>query len=350
MPNGEGGNVKIVVRAPNWLGDAIMCGPFLKRLAENNPQAEIHIQCRASLQELFRGAPGVAGVIPFASDEPLFSRVGKLRAGRFDIGYILPPSFSSALLFALAGISERIGYAADGRSLLLTRAYPLDERYHYVRRYLGLLDEPGRSVSVADFHFPSPVHPQDHLESFLAAQQIPLRTPFLAVAPGSRAPARRWFPQRFADLINRMTPDDFPSIFLLGAPEDIPIAQEVVENVQRPVINLCGKTNLVVLGEILRRASALVTNESGLMHVAWAVGTPTVVLAGPSNPRLTSPFGSQVKILQHTEVPCVPCIKNECFRAGSDYKECMTRLTVDEAHAALQSLLANRSATTAVVR
>lgn len=334
----QGGNVKIIVRAPNWLGDAIMCAPFLKRLAEKNPPAEIHVQCRASLQELFRGASGVAGVIPYSSDEPLFSRVRNLRAGKFDAGYILPPSFSSALLFALAGIPERIGYAADGRRFLLTRSFQMDERYHYVRRYLGLLEEPGRRVSSDELYFPKPVHPQDSLDEFLSAQQIPFRTPLLAVAPGSRAPARRWSSQRFASLINRLNPDDFPSVFILGANEDIAVAQEVVEHVQRPVINLCGKTNLVTLGDILRRASALVTNESGLMHVAWAVGTPTVVLAGPSNTRLTSPFGARVKILQHTEVPCVPCVKNECFRPGSDYKECMDRLTVEEAHAALHAL------------
>ncbi len=93
-----------------------------------------------------------------------------------------------------------------------------------------------------------------------------------------------------------------------------------------------------LLGGILGLCGGLVTNESGMMHASWALGTPMVVLAGPSNPRLTSPFGSRVKILQHREVPCVPCVKNDCYRPRDGYKECLRRIDVEEVLEALKTV------------
>jgi ADP-heptose:LPS heptosyltransferase len=94
-----------------------------------------------------------------------------------------------------------------------------------------------------------------------------------------------------------------------------------------------------LLGDVLRECAALVTNESGMMHVAWAVKTPTVALAGPSNPRLTSPFGVEIKVLQHREVPCVPCVKNECYRPADESMECMRKIEVEEVLEALRKIL-----------
>ncbi len=329
---------KILVRAPNWLGDAVMCGPFLKRLRAKKPGAEIHVLCRPGLKELFEGFPGLDGTITLEAGEPLAGTARRLRSSGFGTGYVLPPSFSSALLFFLAGVPERIGYAGDFRRFLLTRALPLDERFHYVRRYLGLLGEAGRDVSREDFYFPGPKDVRGGAKSLLSSQGVRFGEPVLAVAPGSQAPARRWMPDRFAALINGLSEKEWPTVCLLGAPGDASAAQSVERNCRRPVLNLCGKTSLTLLGEILRASSALVTNESGMMHAAWAVGTPTVVLAGPSEPRATSPFGARVKILQRREVPCVPCVKNDCYRPGDEFMECLKRISVEEVREALDKL------------
>lgn len=329
---------KILVRAPNWLGDAVMSTPFLKRLRETRPDAALDVLCPPGLAEIFEGFPGVRSIIRMEGGLPALAR--RLKAARYDTGYILPPSFSSALLFFLAGIPERIGYAADFRRFFLNRALPLDERYHYVRRYLGLLGEAGREAGAEDLFFPVPQAEERRAKPFLAALGVEWRPPFLAVAPGSRAPARRWFPGRFAELINGLAETEWPTVLLLGAPGDMPFARDVAERCRRPVVNLCGRTPLTALGDILRHCGALVANESGLMHVAWAVGTPTVALAGPSEPRLTSPFGAKVRILQHREVPCVPCVKNECYRAGEGYKECLKQIASGEAREALEELAA----------
>jgi heptosyltransferase-2 len=326
----------ILVRAPNWLGDAVMCTPFLRRLAASRPGDRVHVLCRPAQKEVFEGLPGLDGVLTFRQGEGAWALAGRLRRERYDEGYVLPPSFSSALLFALAGVPERIGHPTDWRGPLLTRRVPLDERWHYVRRYLSLLGDEGAEVGPADFHFPSATVITDKASFFLAKAALPpLRAPCLAVAPGSQAPARRWFPERFAELVDSLPEKDWPTVLLLGAPSDVVHAKEVEDLCRRPVVNLCGRTNLLVLGDLLKRCAALVTNESGLMHVAWAVGTPTVVVAGPSDTRLTSPFGARARVLQRREVPCVPCVKNECYRPADGYKECLKRIGVDEVREAL---------------
>lgn len=315
---------RILVRAPNWLGDAVMATPFLKRLAARSLGSEVEVLAKPGLADLFRDAPGVKNVLVIHSDDGPWSLSRRLRERKYETAYVLPTSFSSALPCWLAGIPHRIGYAGDFRSGLLTEARPLDERFHYVRRYLGLLGETGMDVHAGDFFVPRATEEEMHpVLGTLGSGKI------LAVAPGSRAPARRWFPERFAGVINGLGPE-WSDVLLLGAAEDRPAADEVARLSRRTTRNLCGSTSIPVAAALLARASALLTNESGLMHVGWAVGTPLVVVAGPSNPRVTSPFGPQVRVLQTTEVPCVPCVRNTCYRPEEDHILCLKKITVEQ--------------------
>lgn len=315
---------RVMVRAPNWLGDAVMATPFLKRLAKKNPGVVIDVWAKPGLTEMFRGAPGVGEVVPLTPNESPVALARRIRARGYATAYVLPPSFSSALGPALAGVPVRIGYAADFRSPLLTRALPLDERFHYVRRYLGLMGEPGADVRSEDLYVPQAS--ENETDEILKKTGDLGPGKILAVAPGSRAPARRWFADRFAGVIDGLG-SDWSSVLLLGAPEDQPFAADVVRLCHRKTVNLCGETSVPLVAGILSRCHALVTNESGLMHVGWAVGIPLVVVAGPSNPRLTSPFGAQVHILQTRQVPCVPCVQNECYRPPEDHKLCLKKIT-----------------------
>lgn len=329
---------KIIVRAPNWLGDAVMSTGFIKRLRTGGPQNEIHVLCPSGISAIFSNYADVNQVISFEPGDSIRALIQRVRAGHYDLGYVLPPSFSSAFVFWAAGVPERIGYSSDFRRFLLTHPLRLDERFHYVRRYLGLLKQEGSDVDSSELYFPRPAVESDKFESLTSVLKINLQKPCLAVAPGSNAPARRWFADRYAEFINRLAEKDWPTVLLVGSKGDRPVVDEVQKKCTRPVMNVCGQTTLVQLGEILRRCDALVTNESGCMHVAWAVGTPTVVLAGPSDPRLTSPFGNKVKILHHPEIPCVPCVKNDCFRAPDEYCECLKQISVDDVVNALGDL------------
>ncbi len=326
---------RILVRAPNWLGDAVMAGPFLKTLAAQEPAAAMDILCRSSIAEVFRGFPGVGEIVTLAAGESPWATARRVRGRGYRTGYVLPPSFSAALSMRLAGIPVRIGHAVDFRGFLLTQAIPLDERFHYTRRYLDLLREAGRDINPGDFHFPRANAAE--VAQVLSENGVnPTR--LLAVAPGSRATARRWFPERFAEVINGLDAR-WTGAVLLGSPEDKPQADRVAALVRKTaIVNLCGKTSLALAAGILERCAALLTNESGLMHVGWAVGTPLVVAAGPSDPQATSPFGPRVQILQHREVPCVPCIRNDCYRAGSSNQECLKRITPIEVLDALREI------------
>lgn len=326
---------RILVRAPNWLGDAVMATPFLKRLGQRFPHTPIDVLTKPNLVEIFQGAPGVSHVIPLRPTESLLALARKIRAGNYETAYILPPSFSSALSGWLAGIPRRIGYAADFRSPLLTEARPLDERFHYVRRYLGLLGEPGAPVGTEDLYVPR--SSENELTDFIRSKGGFGNGRVLAVAPGSRAPARRWFPERFAEVINHFDSDG-ASVLLLGAPEDRPFADQVARLSRRKTLNLCGQTTIPLAAALLGRANVLLTNESGLMHVGWAVGTPLVVLAGPSNARITSPFGPRVRVLQTREVPCVPCVRNDCYRRGGENKLCLKMISGDDVVNTLRNL------------
>lgn len=320
--------MKIVVRAPNWLGDAVMSTPLIRRLVGEGHAVDV--LCRPSVAGVYRGFPGLGGVLTTARGEWPGRPARELKKRAYDRAYILPPSFGAALAPWWAGIPERIGGDSDFRRPLLTRAVKIDERFHYLRRYLALVGAEGTDISSADLYFPSEPAPAGWAGPAAGGR-------VLAVAPGSRAPARRWFPERFAEVINGM-PSSWSGAVILGAPEDRPVADRVAALCRRPVNNLCGGTSLPALAGILKNCAALLTNESGLMHVGWAVDLPLVVVSGPSNAHATSPFGPRVRVIQHREIPCVPCVKNECYRAPEEQNLCLKAVTVREVLDALEGL------------
>lgn len=322
---------RVLVRAPNWLGDAVMCGPFLKRLiARGGP---VDVLARPAVAGLFKGFPGVAEVLAL-NNEPLRTAARRIAHRGYAAAYALPPSFSAAALLFLARIPERVGHASDFRSMLLTRAVASDERFHYTRRYLQLLGEAAVEPGPGDFFVPT--EDDDALEPWLRSRAIDARR-LLILAPGSRAPARRWNPGSFAAVADRAGAD-WSAVLLLGAAEDRAAANVVVRSARRPLLNLCGETPLPRASALLRRAGGLVTNESGLMHLGWAVGTPTVVVAGPSDPQATSPFGPRIRVIQHREIPCVPCVRNVCRRRAEETNLCLKAVTPEEVLAALAEI------------
>lgn len=309
-----------------------MCTPFLNRLKTINPQAELCVVCQPKHVPLFETHSAVSDVEPIDS----FTRcVKRLRAMKFDCGYILPTSFSSAWLFYLAGIPERIGFGAEWRSPLLSSALPLDKRYHYVRRYLSLIgQERDVCVDTPEFFFPS---------LFLSDTLLRKNSGRLLVGLGigSQAPARQWPVERFALLSDKLIAELKCDVLLLGGQEETRLVPEFLSIAKRPVIDLIGKTSLENLGYVVSSCALIITNESGLMHAAWALGVPSVIIAGPSNPSLTSPWGNKYKILWHDEIGCVPCIRNECPRKNEGHKECLMKISVNEVFEASSSLLSS---------
>lgn len=312
----------ILVRSPNWLGDAIMASPALQDLSHR--EGPLAVACPNSLVDYFKGCPGVSDIIPLNTS--LWNRLRTLRNRQEKTFYIAPPSFSSALEALASGATTRIGFSTDRRGLLLTHPLELDERFHYVHRYWQLLGGTLPPPENPTFHFP-PCPEKDQVDALLNQAHLPPKG-YLALAPGSRAPARRWGAEKFAWIVQNL-PQEIP-VVLLGAASDKTESQQVSSLAGRPVSDLTGQTPLPLLGEIVHRAGLLLTNESGLMHVAWALGTPMVVIAGPSNIRLTTPWGPQVTVFQKKILPCVPCVKNTCQRINEEFQLCLRSITPAE--------------------
>lgn len=355
---------RILVRGVNWLGDAVMTTPALLRLREKFPAAHITLLCAGKLGDLFKHHPAVDEIITFNTDESVLSIGKKLRAGKFDLAIVLPNSPRSGLEVWLAGIPQRLGYDRPWRNFLLTQIVP--SRIEAVKMRKRSNDEIQRLVSpmataaeISKYRFqiPNPVAHQTYeylqLTAALGANPQPL-APLLAVTasemetvknkfgleklsqpifglnPGAEyGPAKRWPVEQFiaaATEIQRQT-NCFWLIF--GGKNDEATSAKIHASLvtSQTSLNLAGKTNLRELMATLKLCRVLLTNDTGPMHVAAALGTPVVVPFGSTSPELTGPGlpGDPRHQLIQSDAPCSPCFLREC---PIDFR-CMNGISVD---------------------
>ncbi len=332
---------RVLVRAPSWLGDAVLSLPVLDGLRRTFPGAELIVSAKRAVAGLYELVHGVAGVVPDAGRGPrgLAATARRLRRERCDVALLLPNAFGSALLARLAGIPHRVGYARDGRSPLLTAAVPVQtaaERWHQVDAYRALLgalewDEGERRPVLR-----VPPHAAADADRLLAEAPPPASgRPLVAVAPGGAyGGAKRWHADRFAAAADRLAGELGAAIVIVGSPRETAEAAAVARQVRAPVLDLAGRTTLPDLGAVLSRCAILLANDSGAMHVAAAVGTPAVAIFGPTRPAATGPLGRAV-VLHHL-VPCSPCRYRQC---PIDHP-CMDGITPEAVVAAAHALLA----------
>lgn len=329
---------RLVVRAPNHLGDLVMTLPALQAAGPCDVMAPRGLVPLLALA-------GLAGeAIPFDRGVRGFLRAArKLRAGRYGRGVLLPPSLSSALLFRAGGVRRVRGTPTDGRGALLHDAVPTEslEGLHRSARYFMLVTGCAPTT---------PLTPQVHIPPELAARWSARAGDFAAGAigifPGSNAPSRRWPVERFAALAARLTAEG-ERIVVFGGPAERDLTSAIAAAVADParVLDLGGRTDLALLAAGLASLRLLVSNDSGPMHLGAAAGTPTVSLLGAGDPVVTRPLGRGQLILRHPELPCVPCVKNDCPRSGRGYilpdadTECLHLITVDEVAAATAGAL-----------
>jgi len=328
---------RILLRAPNWVGDAVMSLPVLAGLAHLFPAAKITVLAAPRVAPLFSGQPGAAEVLPYPAGPEKWRLLLGLW-GKFDLALALPNSLESALGLWLTGTPRRLGYAANGRSPLLTLAVK-GRKYmrglHQVFYYLGLLT----AFGPVETYYP----PQLYLtEAELAAAGTLFQddgqnpgAPLIGLAPGAAyGPAKRWFAERFAAVGDRLQQEFQAELVLLGGAADREAAAEVEHFGQGKYLNLAGKTTLRQALLVLSQLKVLITNDSGLMHVAAALGVPVVALFGSTDPAATGPFTSRATVLHHPR-PCAPCLERACSR---DYA-CLTDITVAEVAAAARGWL-----------
>lgn len=315
----------ILVRAVNWLGDAVMTTPALAALRAARPGARISLLAMPLVAELFRGHPDVDEVLVYDRDGAHRGLSGRLRAAsslrarRFGSAFLLQNAFDAALLAFLARIPERAGYATDGRGFLLTRPVPVAPEtmaLHEVEYYLALLSALG---------VPRPASPalklrveegeREAMEARLASLGIEPGRPLLGINPGATyGSAKRWFPDRFAAVADALSEARDAAVVLLGSAKEAPLSDEIEAAMRRRPVKLTGRTTVRELMALLARCDFLVTNDSGPMHVAAALGTPLTAIFGPTEWSRTSPWTGKARLVRAEGVPCAPCKRRECDR------------------------------------
>jgi heptosyltransferase-2 len=364
---------KILVRGVNWLGDAIMTTPALRRLREARPDAEITLLSHEKLVDLWRGFTALDGCLCFSSKESIWRVARKIRAGSFQTALILPNSIRSAWEAWLGGVPQRIGFAAPWRNWWLTHAIdrrpgivvmrkrsvreiralvasesmPTSERTsavsHHLYHYLHLVGSMGANSE--------PLPPQldvseEEVQSVCSRIGLSLGTnrPLLGLNAGAEyGPAKRWPLDRFlaaALAVYRQTDCQW---LVFGGTGDRELASALtvqLANAIEPsgtcshaVVNLAGTTTLRELCALIKACRVLLTNDTGPMHLAAAVNTPVVVPFGSTSPELTGPGlpGDPRHHLLQARVPCAPCFLREC---PIDFR-CMHAITVEQVVAAV---------------
>lgn len=368
---------RVLVRGVNWLGDAVMSTPALLRLREALPRAHIALLTAAKLAPLWERHPAVDQVIPFSKEDSVIGIARRLRAGGFDTALVLPNSQRSALEVFLPGIPHRVGCARPWRNFLLTHVIP--ERGDEVKMHKRsrreverLISEPtvARTLPASAAHH---LHHYLHLAAALGANRDPL-PPLLAVldsevdavrarfttnamrgkpliglnAGAEYGPAKRWPRERFVEAGIALQQRSGCAIWIFGGLADVDLARGIAEEIQSAagatpgtVGCLAGETSLRELCAALKACGVVLTNDTGPMHVAAAVGTPVVVPFGSTSPELTGPGlpGDARHHLMKSDAPCSPCFLREC---PIDFR-CMKGLSVSALVEATLSALVGRT-------
>ena len=338
--------MKIAVRMPNWLGDAVMALPALEDLVATFPDARIHVFA----------TPPARGVLDHAElpvelhtlERPMgrvrmFRRALRvLRRERYELGVIFPPSLSSALLFQLGGVRARVGYRGHGRARLLTHAMEDVPRgdVHLSHELRALAAEAaralGRRPGVGSGH--ARVTPTSEGRARIRALIDEDGPPVAVLAPGAvYGPTKRWPAASFAALADRLAEEHGARIVLTGAAQDVPVCREVHASATCDPLDLSGRTGLETLVALLAGAALVVSNDSGAMHLAAAAGAPVVAIFGSTNPRWTSPLSERSHVIWRRE-SCAPCYRRRCPIG----EVCLRRIDVDQVAAACRELLGGR--------
>jgi len=330
---------KILIRGPNWVGDAVLAIPAMKAVRARFPDAEITLLIRPWVAGLFTSAPFVDKVWSETKPSSLadWIRVTReIRNRQFDLALLLPNSFESALMMFAGGVPQRIGYATDGRQWMLTNAVTTaPQSRHQVHYYLDLVKTLSATPDRPSIEIEATSDERSTARRLLAAEGIPHDAPFLVLNPGAAyGSAKRWHEHQFANVADSLAREFGLHVAIIGSEAERGIANQICERMISATAVLSGKTSLETLIGVLAESSLMITNDSGPMHVAAALGVSTVAIFGSTDETVTGPYGPRARVVKHA-VECSPCLLREC---PIDHR-CMTRVTVVDVYRAAKELL-----------
>jgi heptosyltransferase II len=341
--------VKILIRATNWVGDAIMALPAILAI-RNCPDAKVSILARSYVADIYRDQDVADDLIIYDHRGEHAGISGRerlateLRSHAFDVAILLQNAFDAAWLAWRAGIPQRIGYARDGRSLLLTKAIPVPKPgeipAHEKFYYLELLRRAGWIDSIPDEPFIKlQVNEARRARAVDQLASAGIRPHGVRIAIGAGASygsAKCWPPSRFAELANQLQAQWDADVILFGVAGETDVSSAIASEMKNPPIDLTGKTSIADLPALLSQCHVFIGNDSGAMHVAAAVGLPAVAIFGPTDPFGTAPVTPRHTVIRRQPY-CSPCFLRRC---PIDHR-CMTRITASEVEAAVDPWLAS---------
>ncbi len=332
---------RILIIKPSSLGDIIHALPTLAAIRKSFPEAHISWLVKKQWASILHRHPMLNEVIEVEfSVAALFRLIATLRAGRFDVVVDLQGLLRTGVLSFLCGASMRIGFAdaREGSPFFYTRRIISPMRdMHAVDRYLRLASALGAKEAYPEFVFPDVPDEECRSQALFAKVELNGASNVIGIAPSARWGSKRWSAESFAAVADRLQQDGHYKVLFIGAAQEKSEINNVQQVMMTNSLDLVGLTSVDDLPLVMRRLCLLITNDSGPMHVAAAVGTPVVAIFGPTNPDCTGPYGEGHTVLM-SSVNCRPCFQRQCHNPNA--KECLTNITVDEvvhaSHAILQ--------------
>ena len=339
---------RVLIRSANWVGDAVMSLPAIASVRQTFPQAEISILAKPWVAEIFQKNPVVDQVSVYQTPGIHQGLRGKWRLARqlkkqgFELAILLQNAFEAALISFLGGIPRRAGYNTDGRGILLTHPVTATRKIkkgHQVDYYLEMVGSLGfqRAQRVPSLQIP--LERREEACRMLQSFGLEESQELVGISPGATyGSAKQWFPERYTELASRIVRNFGAPILIFGSEGDKKVASQVGQDARVPLIDLTGMTTLAQAMALIARCRLFITNDSGLMHVAAALGIPVIAIFGSTDPERTGPLGEMCRVVCRP-VSCAPCLKTEC----PEDRRCMGLISVDEVFEEVKTILSSKS-------
>jgi len=332
---------KILIRGTNWIGDAILTLPAVASIRATYPKAHMAILVKPLVADVYRLFSDADEIIIYEKkfDTPtgVLRLARRLKKEKFDLAILLQNAIEAAIIALAAGIPLRAGYDSDGRGLLLThrvRRTKEIKKVHQVDYYLEMVKALGCVSVNRETNLKAKINisdARDVLRKYLPEWEKDL----IGIAPGATyGAAKKWFPERFAEVADKLNEKFSMEGIILGGKGDRETANQVKKMANSKLVNLAGETNLREAIYLISLCRLFISNDSGLMHIAGALNIPTVAIFGSTNPVTTSPEGKK-SVIVRKEVSCSPCLKKTC---PIDFR-CMSLITVEDVFNAAQKLM-----------
>jgi len=340
---------KILIVRLDRIGDVLLSTPVIKALRDAYPDSYLSFMVRPYAREIVEGNPGLNSVIIYykeGREKGFFGNlkfIWRLRKERFDLALILHPTARSHLVTALAGIPERVGYDKK-KGFLLTKRIPHTKQFglkHETEYTLDILKYIGVDAKDKALYMPMKSECEEKVKDILARNGIRDSDDIIVINPGASCPSRRWSAERFAKLADSLVAGRGAKILIISGSMDKVFGDRVASFMTKRHLNLSGKTSIGDIASIFRRARLVISNDSGPVHVACAVGTPVIAIFSRSDrglsPKRWGPTGKG-DIVLHKDVSCEVCLAHNCQRGF----KCLEAITVEDVLAAADKILEGR--------